>query len=106
MQDLQEVTHEVHYENFRSEKLGSNNHSRLYKYFFDLKETKYFIQFLSYRDNKDMDDLNIDNIMSLDKDKILKEKEEELRRMQEMVAKMQAQMMQAQLGEQNKAVVN
>jgi septin family protein len=23
MQDLQEVTHEIHYENFRSEKLGS-----------------------------------------------------------------------------------
>lgn len=23
MQDLQEVTHEVHYENYRSEKLGS-----------------------------------------------------------------------------------
>jgi septin family protein len=23
MQDLQEVTHEIHYENYRSEKLGS-----------------------------------------------------------------------------------
>lgn len=53
-----------------------------------------------------MDGLNCENIISMDKDKILKEKEEELRRMQEMVAKMQAQMIQAQLGEQNKAVVN
>ena len=25
MQDLQEVTHEIHYENYRSEKLGSES---------------------------------------------------------------------------------
>jgi hypothetical protein len=42
----------------------------------------------------------------MDKDKMLKEKEEELRRMQEMVAKMQAQMIQVQMSEQNKAVIN
>ena len=34
----------------------------------------------------------------MDKDRILKEKEEELKKMTEMVAKMQAQMLQAQLG--------
>lgn len=82
MQDLQEVTHEVHYESYRSEKLGSQ-----YK--------------KSIRDYKDSHS-NGNDIMSVDKDKILKEKEEELRKMQEMVAKMQAQMMQAQLGDQNK----
>ena len=42
----------------------------------------------------------------MDTDRMLKEKEEELRKMQEMVAKMQAQMMQAQLGEQNKTFAN
>ena len=28
MQDLQEVTHEIHYENFRSERLGSQKNKR------------------------------------------------------------------------------
>ncbi len=46
------------------------------------------------------------DIVILDTDRMLKEKEEELRKMQEMVAKMQAQMMQAQLGEQNKTFAN
>ena len=31
MQDLQEVTHEVHYENFRSERLGANQHQHRIK---------------------------------------------------------------------------
>ncbi len=44
--------------------------------------------------------------MNLDKDRILKEKEEELKKMTEMVAKMQAQMMQAQLGDQMKTTCN
>lgn len=83
MQDLQEVTHEVHYENYRSEKLGSQ-----------------YIK--NNRDSKDSGSSVGDDIMTVDKDKILKEKEEELRKMQEMVAKMQAQMLQAQLSEQNK----
>jgi len=42
----------------------------------------------------------------VDKDRILKEKEEELKKMTEMVAKMQAQMLQAQLGEQMKTSCN
>ena len=29
MQDLQEVTHEIHYESYRSEKLGSQNRKNL-----------------------------------------------------------------------------
>jgi hypothetical protein len=44
--------------------------------------------------------------LHLDKDRILKEKEEELKKMTEMVAKMQAQMLQAQLGEQMKTSCN
>lgn len=87
MQDLQEVTHEIHYENFRSERLGSKK-------------------------SKDSNEATINGFSSasdsslVDKDRILKEKEEELRKMQEMLAKMQAQMIQAQLNEQNNALVN
>ncbi len=44
--------------------------------------------------------------LHVDKDRILKEKEEELKKMTEMVAKMQAQMLQAQLGEQMKTSCN
>lgn len=29
MQDLQEVTHETHYENYRSDKLGSQKNKKL-----------------------------------------------------------------------------
>lgn len=29
MQDLQEVTHEIHYENYRSEKLGSETNRKV-----------------------------------------------------------------------------
>ena len=55
MQDLQEVTHEIHYENYRSDMLGS--------------------QYKRTRDHKVI--MNGGDIMS-DKDKILKEKEEEV----------------------------
>ena len=84
MQDLQEVTHEIHYENYRSEKLGSQKHRR---------------------NIRDRDSVIVDS-SNTDKDRILKEKEEELKKMQEMVAKMQAQMLQAQLGEQMKTTCN
>jgi septin 2 len=83
MQDLQEVTHEIHYENYRSEKLGSQNNKK---------------------NMRNRDSVNGD--MITDKDRILKEKEEELRKMQEMVAKMQAQMLQAQLGDSMKTTGN
>jgi septin 2 len=71
MQDLQEVTQEVHYENYRSERLakgikqnGSHNKS-----------------------NGDDQPTNL-----TEKDRILLEKEAELRRMTEMLAQMQAKM--------------
>ncbi|KAG9270627.1 septin-2 [Astyanax mexicanus] len=60
MQDLQEVTQDLHYENFRSERLKRAGRT--------VEEEV------------------------LDKDQILLEKEAELRRMQQMIAQMQAQM--------------
>ncbi|CAG08575.1 unnamed protein product [Tetraodon nigroviridis] len=60
MQDLQEVTQDLHYENFRSERLKRAGRA-------------------------------VDEDV-LDKDQILLQKEAELRRMQEMLAQMQAQM--------------
>ncbi|XP_031694240.1 septin-2A-like, partial [Anarrhichthys ocellatus] len=60
MQDLQEVTQDLHYENFRSERLK--------------------------REGRAVDE------DELDKDQILLQKEAELRRMQQMIAQMQAQM--------------
>lgn len=76
MQDLQEVTQEVHYENYRSQRLAksvrqngkSNGNGHLAK-------------------EEVFDEADNDN-----KDRILKEKEAELRRMQEMLAQMQAKM--------------
>jgi septin 2 len=78
MQDLQEVTQEVHYENYRSERLAksvrqngkANGHGQGH-----LAKEEVF-----------------DEADSNDKDRILKEKEAELRRMQEMLAQMQAKM--------------
>ncbi|XP_027715202.1 septin-2 [Vombatus ursinus] len=60
MQDLQEVTQDLHYENFRSERLKRSGRP-------EREEV-------------------------VDKDQILQQKEAELRRMQEMIAQMQAQM--------------
>ncbi|NWU66131.1 SEPT2 protein, partial [Pterocles burchelli] len=68
MQDLQEVTQDLHYENFRSERLK--------------------------RGDRKIEDEEVN------KDQILLEKEAELRRMQEMIARMQAQMqMQSEEGD-------
>jgi len=75
MQDLQEVTHDVHYENFRSERLakgvaaggvGATNGGGA----------------------------GASGGKEVTKDKMLAEKDEELRRMQEMLAQMQAQIKQ------------
>ena len=68
MQDLQEVTHDVHYENFRSHRLAKPNPTAG-----------------AVKRPPPIND---------DKDKILQEKEAELRRMQEMVAAMQKQIKQ------------
>lgn len=67
MQDLQEVTQEVHYENYRSERLARNKATGKEA----IVET---------------------NDSITDKDRILQEKEAELRRMQEILAQMQAKM--------------
>ncbi|XP_061653417.1 septin-2 isoform X2 [Phyllopteryx taeniolatus] len=68
MQDLQEVTQDLHYENFRSDRLKRSG-----------------------RNGPEPEEM--------DKDMILQEKEAELRRMQEMIAKMQAQMQKQGDGE-------
>ncbi|XP_043378414.1 septin-2 isoform X8 [Chelonia mydas] len=75
MQDLQEVTQDLHYENFRSERLKRGGR-------------------LKVEDEE------------VNKDQILLEKEAELRRMQEMIARMQAQMqMRMQGGEGDSSAV-
>lgn len=68
MQDLQEVTQEVHYENYRSERLAKGVKKNMIN-------------------NKDDDSAPLINN---DKDRILQEKEAELKRMHEMLAQMQA----------------
>lgn len=75
MQDLQEVTQEVHYENYRSERLAKS-----------ARKNNGHIQKTTDEHNAQMNEMNTD------KDRILQEKEAELRRMQEMLAQMQAKM--------------
>ncbi|KAG7456613.1 hypothetical protein MATL_G00237620 [Megalops atlanticus] len=74
MQDLQEVTQDLHYENFRSERLKRGGRLSSHGYILPLSPAK----------GPEPEEM--------DKDMILQEKEAELRRMQEMIAKMQAQM--------------
>lgn len=75
MQDLQEVTQEVHYENYRSERLAKGAPAP------PRRQT--------IIESEKTNSVN-------EKDRILQEKEAELRRMQEMLAQMQAQMQQQQ----------
>jgi septin 2 len=75
MQDLQEVTQEVHYENYRSDRLAKSART---------KSTT------NGHQNGAKDVAQHEN--GQDKDRILLEKEAELRRMQEMLAQMQAKM--------------
>jgi len=74
MQDLQEVTHDVHYENFRSDRLARGG---------SVSSTS-SVQSSQAQTGKPGDQ----------KDKMLAEKDEELRKMQEMLAKMQEQIKQ------------
>jgi septin 2 len=79
MQDLQEVTQEIHYENYRSEKLaaGGTTARKL------------------NANNKTPRRAEIEKDDKLtEKERQLAEKEEELRRMQEMLARMQKEMSQ------------
>ena len=75
MQDLKDITSEIHYENYRSEHLLSSEVTRTGK-----ERTK----------------LKRDSIANLEKtmetEQLLQEKEAEIQRMQEMLAKMQAQL--------------
>ncbi|KAH3889700.1 hypothetical protein DPMN_013762 [Dreissena polymorpha] len=87
MQDLQEVTQEVHYENFRAERLASGQPMPSKK--------------ASSRRQQPSAQTE-DNGSADSREQVLQEKEKELRRMQEMVAKMQAEMeAQKQGGKQN-----
>jgi len=76
MQDLQEVTHDVHYENFRSECLAKGGSAA------------------SASSGGGASASASKTSGAEDKDKVLAEKDAELRRMQEMLAKMQEQMKQ------------
>jgi len=77
MQDLQEVTHDVHYENYRSQKLASKGASGA------ASAASVSSSTVSSSDDSQSD-----------KDRALREKEAELKRMQEMVAQMQEQIKQ------------
>ncbi|XP_030071676.1 septin-2 isoform X1 [Microcaecilia unicolor] len=87
MQDLQEVTQDLHYENFRSERLKRGGRLSSHGYILSSSPLK--------AENE-----------AASKDMILMEKEAELRRMQEMIMKMQAQMqIQRQGGDGDSAAV-
>uniref|UniRef100_A0AAQ5Y7Q4 Septin n=1 Tax=Amphiprion ocellaris TaxID=80972 RepID=A0AAQ5Y7Q4_AMPOC len=83
MQDLQEVTQDLHYENFRSDRLKRGGRLSSHGYVLPLSPA-----YVLGPEPEEMD-----------KDMILQEKEAELRRMQEMIAKMQAQMQKQDEGD-------
>lgn len=85
MQDLQEVTQEVHYENYRSQRLAKSVRQNGTK---SLKSNGSNGHHLAQEE--DFDDA------AAEKDQMLREKEAELKRMQEMLTQMQAKMQQAQ----------
>jgi septin 2 len=76
MQDLQEVTQEVHYENYRSERLAKATRSTNGK--------------AATNGNGHLAKEEVFDDDASEKDRILKEKEAELKRMQEILAQMQA----------------
>lgn len=84
MQDLREVTQEVHYENYRSQRLANQSAPVPYVLETSLDE-------------------------DMEKDRMLKQKEAELKRMEMLVAQMQQQMQQQHLstkGDQNVTDLN
>lgn len=78
MQDLQEVTHEIHYENFRSEKMANGGGGAKPR------------QINKARSNST--DVYEKDEKLTEKERQLVEKDAELRKMQEVISKMQAQM--------------
>ncbi|CAG9559134.1 unnamed protein product [Danaus chrysippus] len=81
MQDLQEVTQEVHYENYRSERLARNG-----------QIPKRHTSTESGLSEADSGLTNGSNEDASERERALREKEAELRRMQEMLEQMQRQM--------------
>lgn len=79
MQDLQEVTQEVHYENYRSERLAKS-------------ARKPTTQLTTQTTNGSANGNGKMNEEMIEKDRILLEKEAELRKIQEELARMQAKM--------------
>ncbi|XP_053219552.1 septin-1 isoform X2 [Podarcis raffonei] len=80
MQDLKDVTHEVHYENYRAQCIQSLTRP-------------------GARDRSSRAATELPLLPLAETEKLIREKDEELRRMQEMLQKMQAQMLQSK-GEQ------
>ena len=82
MQDLKEVTQDFHYENYRAQRMSTPTGSPIG----ERKSTKRTNIATGGADGSEP------SIKIQDKDEMLKQKEQELQRMQEMIAKMQAQM--------------
>ncbi|XP_033747618.1 septin-2B-like isoform X2 [Pecten maximus] len=85
MQDLQEVTQEVHYENFRAEKLAEGGGAAA-----AAKKTVSRVSLMEKLSSKRRPESQAQELT--DREKQLVEKEAELRKMQEMLARMQAEM--------------
>lgn len=88
MQDLREVTQDLHYENYRSHRLQNNPSGKSSA--IDIASDA--------RSDVSQDES--------EKDRILKEKEAELKRMQEMLAQMQEQMKQQHLAPASNGAAN
>ena len=88
MQDLREVTNDVHYENFRSLRLS---HTPGLGTKFSGMDLRSEVSNISLTPSSGEED----------KDRILMEKEAELRRMQEMIAHMQEEMLKSKGAETN-----
>ncbi|XP_060563580.1 septin-2B-like isoform X5 [Ruditapes philippinarum] len=91
MQDLQEVTQEVHYENFRAERLASGAPMPAKKPSSRRRIVEEPVDRTQNRNDNQVDQ----------REQALQEKEKELRKMQEMLAKMQAEMDAQKGGTQN-----
>jgi len=83
MQDMREVTHEVHYENYRAQRLAGS------------KKAPHIME-TSIDDDTDSHFDSISQVEVLEKERILKEKEQELARMKELVRQYEEQMRQQQ----------
>lgn len=83
MQDLKDVTQEVHYENYRAERLSRTGQAP--------PSPRRSIENMK-RKSASYETEGVDTSQLSEKDRMLKEKEAELRRMQEMLARMQKEM--------------